>query len=206
VGAVIRALSASSGSSRQERRVHRGEQRYAETERSGRSRTELRRQEQAFDHATAHAQFAHCHAARPMVCRHLRCPVASVCDHRSVGHRRDARRARCWSHRRRGTWGRPAETGFYPEPGLHIKQRGWAVYAWQWNYDSTNKWADAPLWPLLVATLLPFAVHTSRTRRRQRRGRCVWCGYDLGTLGQCPECGRVTKAGTQRYLREQKGA
>jgi hypothetical protein len=104
------------------------------------------------------------------------------------------------------TWGRPAETGFYPEPGLHIKQRGWAVYAWQWNYDSTNKWADAPLWPLLVATLLPFAVHTSRTRRRQRRGRCVWCGYDLGTLGQCPECGRVTKAGTQRYLREQKGA
>ena len=30
--------------------------------------------------------------------------------------------------------------------------------------------------------------------RRFRRGRCVWCGYELGGVQPCPECGRTQTA------------
>jgi hypothetical protein len=50
-----------------------------------------------------------------------------------------------------------------------------------------------PLWfPLVAAGVLPAAKLRSlaRRHRRQRRGQCPACGYDLrATPGRCPECG-----------------
>ena len=56
-----------------------------------------------------------------------------------------------------------------------------------------------PIWPAFVANCLLYAALLSiiplarsflhRSRRRHARGRCVRCGYQLGTLTVCPECG-----------------
>lgn len=52
-------------------------------------------------------------------------------------------------------------------------------------------------WPLLfVAGMLPvwrFVSYGRRVIRRQRKGVCFECGYDLrATPDRCPECGAVT--------------
>jgi hypothetical protein len=55
-----------------------------------------------------------------------------------------------------------------------------------------------PLWPgLLVDSALYAGVvavgflgfTTLRGRARRRRGRCIACGYPVGSGGRCPECG-----------------
>lgn len=52
------------------------------------------------------------------------------------------------------------------------------------------------LWGFLANTLLysgilslPLVVFSLRRRRWSRQGRCSACGYDVGTLATCPECG-----------------
>jgi len=56
-----------------------------------------------------------------------------------------------------------------------------------------------PFWPGLFANTVIYAslalavvtaVRFARTRRRNKRGRCVACGYELGDgIEVCPECG-----------------
>jgi hypothetical protein len=54
-------------------------------------------------------------------------------------------------------------------------------------------WA-IPLWPLLLASLVPAARWLWQNRQSERwlrAGRCAGCGYDLrATPGRCPECGK----------------
>lgn len=52
----------------------------------------------------------------------------------------------------------------------------------------------APIWALLLAFLIPTAFFWYRDYRRNPRGFCQACGYDLtgNTSGRCPECGRGT--------------
>jgi hypothetical protein len=54
-------------------------------------------------------------------------------------------------------------------------------------------WA-MPLWPLLLASLVPVARwmwQNRQSRRWVKAGRCEACGYDLrATPGRCPECGK----------------
>ena len=45
-----------------------------------------------------------------------------------------------------------------------------------------------PLWTL--GFVLPMMLTVRRRRVRLRRGDCVWCGYAMGPLEVCPECGR----------------
>lgn len=62
-----------------------------------------------------------------------------------------------------------------------------------------------PVWPgFLINSLLYAAVLwggtvgarrgwvAARSRGRRRRGRCVGCGYAVGGLGVCPECGAAS--------------
>lgn len=45
-----------------------------------------------------------------------------------------------------------------------------------------------PLW--LVLVVVPMAWVLADRVRRTRRGDCAWCGYAVGELAVCPECGR----------------
>ena len=57
----------------------------------------------------------------------------------------------------------------------------------------------APMWALLVLSLVPPGVVLWLARRRRVReqtGRCARCGYDLrATPGRCPECGEAQVPG-----------
>ena len=46
------------------------------------------------------------------------------------------------------------------------------------------------IYPLYVFGVLPFVIR----RRRQRKGLCIHCAYDLtgNTSDVCPECGKRT--------------
>lgn len=44
-----------------------------------------------------------------------------------------------------------------------------------------------PLWLVLMGVRWPLLKR--RSRRRERLGLCVGCGYAIGDLGLCPECG-----------------
>ena len=65
---------------------------------------------------------------------------------------------------------------------------------WTWTQSSPVLWAVAtPYWLLmLLSAALPtrsFARY-QRSRRALRRGRCVFCNYDLrASTERCPECG-----------------
>lgn len=55
--------------------------------------------------------------------------------------------------------------------------------------------ANTMLYSTLVA-LVVLAPGAWRVWRRERRGSCVGCGYDLAGLGEgacCPECGAIKK-------------
>jgi hypothetical protein len=69
-----------------------------------------------------------------------------------------------------------------------------------------GKWcstAGAPVWVLLPLGILPLApwmFRRTRLWRRNRRGWCRYCGYDLQGVqpdARCPECGEIdTRAKT----------
>jgi hypothetical protein len=62
---------------------------------------------------------------------------------------------------------------------------------------AANTFVLFPLWPILLAVGLPTAVMVRkkckavRRARRQRRGLCPGCGYDVShsESTRCPECG-----------------
>jgi hypothetical protein len=63
--------------------------------------------------------------------------------------------------------------------------------------EGTTWTARLPYWPIATLALVaPGAMglavlRTAQAVRRQAKGRCVGCGYDLrGGHLQCPECGR----------------
>lgn len=78
---------------------------------------------------------------------------------------------------------------------------------WMWGKDTVYacQIVYLPLWDGLALNTALFAallwvVHGSvvalRKSRRIRAGRCIHCGYPLGHLPQCPECGRLATVKT----------
>lgn len=64
-----------------------------------------------------------------------------------------------------------------------------------WNPDGTLHEfilrGSLPLWWIMVP--LAAVATVRRIRHRYVRGRCR-CGYEIGDLSVCPECGRVSKS------------
>jgi hypothetical protein len=57
--------------------------------------------------------------------------------------------------------------------------------------------ASIPIWFLFLLSMTGPTIHgrVFIRARRQKRGRCAACGYDLrATPERCPECGRVASA------------
>ena len=69
------------------------------------------------------------------------------------------------------------------------------------SYPAYNEYGtliEAPFWlPVLLTLVLPITLGILRAKahRRNRRGLCRACGYDLrATPDRCPECGAVPPA------------
>lgn len=105
-----------------------------------------------------------------------------------------------------------------PEPGVNgfsmqVQRLGWPLAVveirqmwWDWNDPALDGPESDPR-PLLVPTglvfnplmvggalwlvlcVLPLAARVMRRGVRGRRGRCVWCGFEVEGLEVCPECG-----------------
>jgi len=76
-----------------------------------------------------------------------------------------------------------------------------------WNWHGIATWTTfqngvsgryfmAPYWALIIVSMVPAALvggvvgaRRLRAWRRNRRGGCVKCGYDMRGLAACPECG-----------------
>jgi hypothetical protein len=117
-----------------------------------------------------------------------------------VGHRRTI----AWSAAN-GITTHQMEVDVYGWPigSLQRVQRWWPFNDPAWSGPSALpgelelRWAGVILNPLLVGSLLwlawlaPIAFAAWRSRRRQARGCCRLCGYDLrgDQAGGCPECG-----------------
>lgn len=99
----------------------------------------------------------------------------------------------------------PAESYVSPS-GLKVKS-SWSFLGFEYRHASeprSNLLKDqldvkAPLWLLVIATMLPpLLLVRNRVRQNMRchgAHRCVICGYDLrATPRRCPECGAVAKA------------
>jgi hypothetical protein len=69
-----------------------------------------------------------------------------------------------------------------------VKRLGFDFY-----WEAPLKLVILPLWSVVAVTAPApawWVVATARRRRRERRGLCRRCGYDLrATPGRCPECG-----------------
>ena len=93
-----------------------------------------------------------------------------------------------------------AQSG-WPLPVLETK-----VMWWDWNDQSLQGYEASPptkvlygnlvlnailigicVW--LIVTMPSFFIVFSKRRFWARRGRCVFCGYDIKDLEKCPECG-----------------
>jgi hypothetical protein len=99
----------------------------------------------------------------------------------------------------------PAQVAAREELDQHV--RDLHRYAWDYMHSADGvraRWEAHPPKRLavrfsviaLITGVLPFmailaAIRSRlRTRRRQRKGHCPGCGYDLrATLDRCPECG-----------------
>jgi hypothetical protein len=91
----------------------------------------------------------------------------------------------------------------YPGPQPGIRQTTWERGGFEWHTmrdgprGTLSVMAVAPWWSIATLTALaPLACTGAcvrgviRERRRQRRGLCADCGYDLrATPVRCPECG-----------------
>ncbi len=71
------------------------------------------------------------------------------------------------------------------------------------TYSGTrlDDWSvHVPLVPvvfMLAVSTMILAWPDIRQYRRNRRGQCVYCGYDLrGSTDQCPECGQTRETAT----------
>ena len=85
--------------------------------------------------------------------------------------------------------------------GLMPTRDIWALPTWTPNKSGLTEWRVLPLTPIwrglvvdvafwaVVAAMLVEGTRYARRRWRRSRGRCVSCGYVLGTLTRCPECG-----------------
>lgn len=98
------------------------------------------------------------------------------------------------------TWQRPP-SGIWTRAGFDLVSAYDATpnpyESTHWPIESpwTRVWAlTIPYWAVAVLAWLPplpFIWRAAWSRRRRRRGRCMWCGYDLRSSGAiCPECGR----------------
>jgi hypothetical protein len=85
-------------------------------------------------------------------------------------------------------------------PGGYVVDETWLGFYEHLGRNANTKWfliVRLPYWFVAGAgALLPALALRSRLRRsrRQRRGLCVHCGYDLrGSPDRCPECGAVAR-------------
>ena len=124
-------------------------------------------------------------------------PEPSPVEYRSVAND-DANRA-AWSVSQaiRNAKSGPMNRSAQPTPvqwsfaGFGYQRDAFPVRVW--HRSTVYAWT-VPLWAVAAVLALPVsarAARVARYRRRERRGLCVACGYDLRHgEGGCPECGR----------------
>jgi hypothetical protein len=78
--------------------------------------------------------------------------------------------------------------------------REWRLAPRWWSYSPPRmlidtKFAQVPLWPLLLLAAIP-TIWLWRCDRRTKPGTCAGCGYNLtgNVSGVCPECGAGQQA------------
>ena len=77
-------------------------------------------------------------------------------------------------------WDDPALEGPEPDPRPQLVPLG---------VVANPLLVGVPLWVLLFG--LPYLIVLARRIVRARRGRCAWCGFEMGDSELCPECGRT---------------
>jgi hypothetical protein len=94
----------------------------------------------------------------------------------------------------------PARTRVALDPQDRLVLHGAPMAHMHWSAPTPRRvvyWLRFSNWialcmPLPLAWLSIRVARWTRTRRRQRRGLCPDCGYDLrATPGRCPECGKT---------------
>jgi len=86
--------------------------------------------------------------------------------------------------------------------GFGYARDSWSVPPISWRTRVTEYALTLPHWTLALLTALLPLYRGARwwcRRRRDAKGLCPVCGYDLRSSGgRCPECGTVTSGGSHR--------
>ena len=123
---------------------------------------------------------------------------AEVYDLSSVSAPERAQPVGRWRWRRHLT-GPPA----YPSPAFFSSAAPPSGFFARWSTspDTVRREVIVPCWTVALPASIPSMIWLMRRRRnsirrrRQDRGLCSRCGYDLrATPGRCPECGTSTPA------------